>query len=246
MLDHPPNNPTAASKPVEAPDSGAREGANTPSAQHAELVRLLADVAGREDAQFQELAMRRIAAFVEELRQLAGGRIEFANTETWHAAYERVLASLDGACYRSVSWVKSDDYWNDLPGRQSMQLNYALLAKGLAIERVLIIGWNLWPPESRLPSRSIRQWIEDQHYGGIAVRIVRESDLVNEPDLLRDFGIYGDRATGDQETDNDSRTMRFVLSFNSASIQLAQDRWERLLLFARPYDQILDHGLSVV
>jgi hypothetical protein len=216
------------------------------SPQHAEVMRLLADVASRDDAQFRELATRRIAAFVEELRQVAGGRIEFANTETWRAAYERILASLDGAHYRSVSWVKSDDYWNDLPGRRSMQLNFALLANGLSIERILIVGWNLWPPEARLPSRSIRQWIEDQHFGGIAVRIVRESDLINEPDLLRDFGIYGDRATGEQETDNDSRTMRFVLSFSEASVRLAQDRWDRLFLFSRPYGELLDHGLAVV
>lgn len=246
MSDCPTTTATVSAKPIDASTSAGSESAIAISPRHDELVRLLADVAGREDALFQELAMRRIAAFVEELRQLAGGRIEFANTETWRAAYERVLASLDDALYRSVSWVKSDDYWNDLPGRQSMQLNFALLAQGLAIERVLILGWNLWPPESRLPSRSIRQWIEDQHFGGIAVRIVRESDLVNEPDLLRDFGIYGDRATGEQETDNDSRTMRFVLSFNEASIRLAQDRWERLLLFARPYGGLLDHGLTVV
>lgn len=217
-----------------------------PSELNDELVRLFRDIAARDNIQFQELAMRRIASFVDELRRLAGGRIEFANTETWRAAYERVLSSNDDALYRSVSWVKSGDYWNDLPGRQSIQLNFALLAKGLAIERILILGSNLWPPESRLPSRAIRQWIEDQHFGGITVKVVRESDVANEPDLLRDFGIYGDRATGEQQTDADSRTVRFVLSFDKASIHLAQDRWERLLLFSQPYGELLDHGLSIV
>ncbi|MEX2188314.1 MAG: hypothetical protein WD875_16015, partial [Pirellulales bacterium] len=134
----------------------------------------------------------------------------------------------------------------DLPGRQSMKVNYELLANGLHIERVFILGWNLWPPEARLPARSIRQWIEDQHFRGIEVRLVRENDLVGEPGLLRDFGIYGDRATGAQETDADSRTVQFVLCFDQASIRLAQDRWERLMLYARPFGELLDHGLSIV
>jgi hypothetical protein len=198
------------------------------------------------DPVFRELAIRRISAFEDDVRRLAAGTIVFANTETWRAAYERVLASLQGGEYRSVSWVKSAYYWNDLPGQHSMRLNCKLLDQGLRIERILIIGWNVWPPEARLPARSTRQWIDDQHFRGIDIKVVRESDLINEPDLLRDFGIYGERATGEQETDDDSRTMRFVLSFDPAGIRLAQDRWERLLLFARPYDQILDHGLSVV
>ena len=34
------------------------------------------------------------------------------------------------------------------------------------------------------------------------------------PDLLADFGIYGDRAVGTQELDEQSRTVRFTLSFD--------------------------------
>ena len=61
--------------------------------------------------------------------------------------------------YRSVAWVKTEDYWQDLPGQHAMQFNYALLDRGMKIERAFILGWNLWPPELALPHHSIRSWI---------------------------------------------------------------------------------------
>jgi hypothetical protein len=64
------------------------------------------------------------------------------------------------------------------------------------------------------------------------VRIVRESDLVNEPDLLLDFAIYGDRATAIQHIDERSRTLRYDLTFDRQSIRQAHARWERLSLYA--------------
>ena len=64
---------------------------------------------------------------------------------------------------------------------------------------------------------------------------MRESELAGEPDLLADFGLYGDRATGIQELDEQSRTQRFVLRFDPRDLKLARDRWERLSLYATPY-----------
>ena len=58
--------------------------------------------------------------------------------------------------------------------------------------------------------------------------------------LLCDFGIYDNRATGVQELDEQSRTVRFQLSFVVSSVRLAQDRWTRLLLYAKPYAELLD------
>ena len=142
--------------------------------------------------------------------------------------------------YRSVSWAKTADYWQDRPGQQSIRLNYDLLDRGVSIERIVILGWNLWLPEHSLPGNSIRRWLEEQHYRGISLCLVRESDLVNEPDLMRDFGIYGARATGEQELDEQSRTVRFELRFDEPGIRLAADRWERLKLYARPYSELLD------
>ena len=120
-----------------------------------------------------------------------------------------------------MAWVKTADYWQDRPGQQSIRLNYDLLDRGVGIERIVILGWNLWLPEIHLPGNSIRRWLEEQHYRGISLALVRESDLVNEPDLLRDFGIYGTRATGEQELDEQSRTVRFELRFDEPGIRLA-------------------------
>jgi hypothetical protein len=46
--------------------------------------------------------------------------------------------------------------------------------------------------------------------------------------------IYGDRATGPQELDEKSHTLRFVLAFDETKIRQALDQWERLRLFASP------------
>jgi hypothetical protein len=117
-------------------------------------------------------------------------------------------------------------------------------ACGVKIERLLILGWNLWPPELALPHPSIRTWIEEQHYRGIEVWLVRESDLVGERGLLCDFGIYGDGVTGKQELDDASRTTCFTLSFGSNAVKIARERWCRLALFATPYADLLDRDLG--
>ena len=71
--------------------------------------------------------------------------------------------------------------------------------------------------------------------------LVRESDLSKEQDLLRDFAVYGDRATGTQELDEQSHTLRFILAFDEQSIRQALDRWERLKLFAISFQDLMDH-----
>jgi hypothetical protein len=45
----------------------------------------------------------------------------------------------------------------------------------------------------------ILEWLVEQRGRGILVSLVRESDLSKEPDLLWDFAVYGDRATGLQQ-----------------------------------------------
>jgi hypothetical protein len=72
--------------------------------------------------------------------------------------------------------------------------------------------------------------------------LVRESEIAAEPDLLVDFGIYDDRATGIQELDDRSRTLRFILSFDRPSMKLARDRWSRLALYATSYSDLLDQA----
>ncbi len=89
---------------------------------------------------------------------------------------------------------------------------------------------------------AIRTWLDEQNDRGVWVSLVRESEIAAEPDLLADFGIYGDRAIGIQELDELSRTQRFVLQFDAHSLHLARDRWERLSLYAIPYADLLDQA----
>lgn len=226
-----------------AADAGRRFGATGRDDEPwAEFVALVRQAVGSADPLLRDLTLSKTATIIDDLRRLANGRVTFPSTETWRAAYQNALSDPYITEYRSVSWVKTEDYWQDLPAQQSMRLNYDLINRGVRIERILILGWNLWLPETHLPMNSIRRWIEEQHYRGIAISLVRETDLVNEQDLLRDFGIYGNRATGEQELDNDSRTVRFVLSFDEPSRRLARDRWDRLNLFAIPYEKLLDQS----
>ena len=72
--------------------------------------------------------------------------------------------------------------------------------------------------------------------------LVRESDIACEWELLADFGIYGDRAVGVQELDEQARTIRFILDFSPQSIRLARDRWEKVALYTTPYGELLDQN----
>ena len=92
----------------------------------------------------------------------------------------------------------------------------------------------------KMPTGGILEWLVEQQGRGIIVSLVRESDLANEPDLLRDFAIYGDRAMRIQELDEQSHTVRFVLSFDQPSIRQALARWERLTLFSNSFQNLLD------
>jgi len=121
-----------------------------------------------------------------------------------------------------------------------MRLNYDLARRGVWVERVIILRGELWSPGELLPAREIRPWIQEQHDHGIHVSLVREVDLQGEPDLLCDFGIYGNRATGIEELDEQSRTVRFVLHFDRPSIQLARDRLERISLYTKRYGDLLE------
>lgn len=209
-----------------------------------ELVAGLIAAATHPDAIFRGLVAPHFAEMTEQVRRWAYGELVYESTESWRTAYQAILAEQDIMEYRSVAWVKTEDYWQDLPGQRAMQFNYALLDRGVRIERQLILGWNLWPPELTLPNRMIRTWIEEQHFRGIEVWLVRESDLIGERGLLCDFGIYGDRATGKQELDDASRTVCFTLSFDQSTVQLAKERWGRLALFATPYAELLDRDTA--
>ena len=186
------------------------------------------------------MACLKLASVTGQIESLAAGTVVFAGTEAWRTVYERLLKSPDVKQYRSVAWVRSPDYWQDPPGRQSMQANFTAAHRGVLIERVIILRDDLWPRGDPLPHKSILPWIEEQHNQGLWLTLVRERDLASEPELLGDMGIYGDRAVGLQELDEHSRTVRFTLLFDTQNVHLARDRWERLAFFTISFRELLD------
>jgi len=207
---------------------------------HNSLSHSLCQLAGQGDEILRDCAAVRLAAIEDELRTLAEGRVVFTGTEAWRTAYERILRSPGLGRYFSVAWLRSEDYWRDAPGRHSMQLNYDLIQLGVRIERTLILNDFFWPPGATLPAKVICQWIEEQYKRGIVIRMIRESQIADEPELLADFGLYGHRATGQLDLDETCRTVRFTLDFTPGAVSLAEERWRRLLLFAVSFREVLD------
>ena len=200
----------------------------------------LLEIARQRNPVFGELAKFRVSSICDEISELASGRAEFRSTETWRSAYQEILEGLTVKSYYSVAWVRSVEYWNDPPGRQGMQLNFDLAERGYRIERVVILPDSLWPYDDALPVPEIRHWLDQQHQHGLVLSLVREHELASETDTLSDFGVYGDQAVGFQELDEQSRTVRYRLDFSPLARKKAHDRWERLNLYAKPYQGLVD------
>ena len=200
------------------------------------------EILSREGAIFRELADVRLAAMSDELRSVASGQIVFTGSESWRTAYERILRSPELGRYQSVAWLRTEDYWRDAPGRRSIRLNYDLAELGLRIERIVILNDFFWAPGALLPAKPVLSWLVDQHKHGIGLRLVRESEIEAETDLLGDFGIYGDRAVGRLDLDDQCRSLRFTLDFNPQGLRLAEEQWRRLELFAASFREVLDRG----
>ncbi len=200
----------------------------------------LIELAKQTDPILRASALLKLASVTEQVKALAESRLVFSSTEAWRTVYEQLLQSRDIQKYRSVAWVKTRDYWQDQPGRQSLAVNFEASHRGTLIERIVILRDDLWRRSQLLPSADILPWIEEQHSHGIWITLVREADIASEPDLLADVGIYGERAVGVQELDERSRTVRFLLCFDPPSVRLALDRWQRLSVYAVPYRDLLD------
>ena len=206
-----------------------------------ELSQSLLRIGWRKDPIFREVALKRLAKVVEEAIQVSRGEVVFEGTETWRIVYEDLLRSRGLYQYRSVSWVTTEEYWQDAPGQQSIQLNAELHENGqLGVERIVVVADKFWPAGDILPSVRIQQWIHLQHIHGIWVQLVRESQLSGESDLVADFGIYGARAVGYQTVDEHGRTIRFSLRFTIDEIERAEERWQRLQVYSTSYADLLD------
>ena len=205
------------------------------------LSQSLLDISRNPDPIFRSLARQSLNAVNEEVAQIAGKTIVFHGTETWRIVYDQLLRSPGIQTYRSVAWAKNRHYWMDEPGRKSLQTNYELHSSGqLHIERIVILADELWPANQPLPVDLMQQWIHEQHHHGLFVRVVRESELAQEPDLIADIGLYGTRAIGIQELDAECRTVRFTLTFDFGQLAAAESRWQRLNVYATPYVSLLN------
>ncbi len=208
---------------------------------HSKLVESLEKLSQLRDPIFRQLATERLDGLVKQAQVLSEASIEYASTESWRVAYEQLLRSPGLHLYRSVAHIESVHYWRDGPGTQSTRLNLELQnSRVISVERIAIIADHLWPDDSPFPVEPIHAWLEEQHRHGIWVRLVRESQLLSEANLVTDLGIYGSRAVGIQVADSAGRTIRFVLSFDFDKVQRAEAVWSRLLVYAISYRELLD------
>jgi len=197
---------------------------------------------GNQDPIYRELALERFRRLSDEAAAVAAGRIEFIGTEAWRRAYEQLLRSRGLYRYRSVAYARTPNYWQDEPGRQSMSVNYEMTENGLLIERVVIVPDAFWPVGEMEPVEPFAKWLDAQVRNGIWISVVRDSMLVGDPDLLTDFGLYGNRAVGFQQVDDQGRTVRFSLSFDFGELLAAERRWDRLAVYAIRYEKLLDRS----
>lgn len=195
------------------------------------------------DPIFRRLATIRMEQMKADLQTLAQRKVVFQSTESWRVAYEEVLRSPGLHTYLSVAHVESQHYWQDGPGQSSTRLNLELHDAGqITVERTVIVAGHLWPEDQLLPLEPVLTWIDEQHRYGIWLRLVRETALSSEPELISDFGIYGNRAVGMQQLDAAGRTIRFVLSFDSDDLKRAEQWWNRLAVFSISYRDLLDRS----
>lgn len=203
----------------------------------------LSVLAGSGQSTVQDLALAQLSALNAKIGEMANGRFVYERTETWRTVYEQLLRKPEVTKYRSVAWFRTADYWQDIPGKQSLELNCQLVENdGLTIHRTVIVADALWPDDQTLPGSPVREWIERQHIHGIWIRLIRESALRDEPGLLMDFGLYGDEAVGFQILDDRGRTLRFELDFSEGERTKANALWDRLKLFATSYADLLDQN----
>src|SRR5262245_50718422 len=130
-------------------------------ARYSALCRALTELAGQADPVLRGVALLKLSSLAGQLGELAGGTVVFAGTEGWRTVYEQLLGSPDIREYRSVAWVRSKDYWQDQPGRQSMRVNFEAAHRGVLVERVVVLRDELWPRGQALPSDELLPWVEE-------------------------------------------------------------------------------------
>lgn len=179
----------------------------------------------KKDPFFTDMYQALIRDFSNRLGNAASGCIKFPPGERWRKYWKKIISQRDLGEYRSTSWVKSPEYWRDPAGREGFEFNKTIEAK---TTRVFIIRDKYWDHPD------VWEMIRDQYDAkNIEIRVVRETILEeNDPDLLLDFGIYGERAVGYQELDDNCRTKSFTFHFDEKKISDTEDIFEGLLVYA--------------
>ncbi len=209
--------------------------------RYEQLAAALLTISMQPDVIYRAVALEHLDDLVRQARLVAQGTFVFEGTETWRLVYERLLRSPGLHRYRSVAWIRTPDYWQDEPGRKSLAVNFELVeAQRLRIERIVIIDDPLWPVQETWPVEPVRQWLHEQFVRGIDLRYVRMSELTHEADLLVDCGLYGSRALGVQQLDEQGQTERFTLVFDLQAVLDAEARWSRLAIYAESWKSYLD------
>lgn len=181
------------------------------------------------DQCFQGLAEQRIQRIIDQLSQLADGTVVFSEPDSWRPVYEELLRGPLVHHYRSVAWVRSADYWTNLPASKNMLLNYDLsLAGKLRIERIMIVSD--WVMDDPLLANPGRFWSElsRQMDSGIDIFLVRESSVPSGSPLLCDIGIYGTHACGEEKGGELENSATFLFHFNHQKVAEFENRWQCL------------------
>jgi len=215
---------------------GTERTARRISDQLAQLSRQIGD----HDQVFQKHAGFRLEQLSQQLDELLRHELSFSQTETWRTVYQSVLSHCKVRRYLSVALVEHEDYWQDQPAKVSLEFNYDLVRHGFRVHRRFIIDEFFWPPGAVHPANEILGSIEEQALRGIDISLVRKSDLQAETDLVRDFGIYGERAVGFQSLDGQARTKNYLLRFGKQAVEEAEELWRQLDLYATGLQEVLD------
>ncbi len=210
--------------------------------RYQQMSQQLLRISQRSSKVYRDLALQILDDMARRCGEMGQGRIVFSETETWRIAYERILRDPTVFTYRSVAIVHNPKYWQDAAGTGSIQFNFQLIDdQVITIERIVVIADHLWSKDQELPDDELRQWIHEQSVHGIWMKLVRISDLKNEPELVRDMGIYGQLAVGTQQlADDNLRTQRFILNFDLNEIRNAERIWEKLGVYSTAYKDLLD------
>jgi len=188
----------------------------------------------------RDFAHYTIAQFTQRIDRISLGILEFNETESWRASYAELLNNPEVRRYRSVALIRQPEYWRDDAGEVSVRENLKLIRKGKSIERIAILGDRVWPLNTPLMETDIGKWLKHQADGSIKVFVVRDSSLASDPDLLVDFGIYGEDVVGIQELDENARTRKFTFFFDETEKRFAEQRWKRLLAYSKPLEELIE------